>query len=98
MGRAPCDTEARVPALIFYESKVLMFRVFATALFALTLVVPAYAQDPVPTPEGEVAAAAPAGADDAQAPRPTGLTIPRDSATARGIAIRRRQSAEALGR
>ena len=53
-----------------------MFRVFASVLFALTLAVPAFAQDPVPAPEGEVASAAPAGADDAQAPRPTGLTIP----------------------
>jgi membrane-associated phospholipid phosphatase len=54
-----------------------MFRVFASLLFALTLAVPAYAQDPVPTPEAEVASAAPgAGADAAQLPRPTGLVVP----------------------
>ena len=55
-----------------------MFRVFASSLIALTLVVPAYAQqESVPVPEGNVAGAAPdSGTEDPQL-KPTGLTIPQ---------------------
>jgi membrane-associated phospholipid phosphatase len=50
--------------------------ILASALFALTLAVPAYAQDPAPAPAGDVASAAPTGTAEEQLP-PPGLTIPQ---------------------
>jgi membrane-associated phospholipid phosphatase len=54
-----------------------MLRVLASTLVALSLAVPAYAQESVPAPEGAIAAAAPAGTEDPQQLPPTGLTLPK---------------------
>ena len=54
-----------------------MLRVLASAIVALTLAVPVYAQEPAPAPEGEVATAAPAGTEDPQRLPPSGLSIPQ---------------------
>lgn len=56
-----------------------MFRAFlASTLVALTLVVPAYAQQPNATSEGAVAAASPDGSGDVQVPSTSpALTIPQ---------------------
>src|SRR5262245_47098697 len=53
-----------------------MFRVLASALVALSLAVPAFAQESVTTPEGAIATTAPAGTEDPQL-KPGGLTIPQ---------------------
>ena len=54
-----------------------MFRFFASALVALSLAVPAYAQEPVPAPEGAVATTAPTGTEDPQRLPPPALEIPK---------------------
>ena len=54
-----------------------MLRVLASTLVALSLAVPAYAQESVPVPEGAIAATAPPGTEDPQQLPPTGLTIPK---------------------
>ena len=54
-----------------------MFRLFASALVALSLAVPAYAQEPVPAPEGAVATTAPTGTEDPQRLPPPALEIPK---------------------
>src|SRR5690349_11962186 len=54
-----------------------MLRVLSSALVALTLAVPVYAQEPAAAPEGEVASAAPASTEDPQRLPPSGLSIPQ---------------------
>ena len=56
-------------------------RLFASALFAVAVAVPAFAQEPTPAePSGEVvtttAAATPDGSGEAQLPRPGTLQLP----------------------
>lgn len=54
-----------------------MSRVIASALVALSLAVPALAQEAVPAPEGAVATTASNGSEDPQRLPPTGLSIPQ---------------------
>lgn len=57
-----------------------MSRIFASALVALSLAMPAYAQESVPAPEGAIASTAPSGSEDPQRlqpPPPPPLEIPQ---------------------
>lgn len=71
--------EPAFPGRIQLKSKVSMFRILASALFALSMAVPAFAQEATAPPVTEVATAAPDGS--ASAPSPDGQLPPAPAIT-----------------